>query len=152
MARPKLTDVPGIGKTTARVLARNGIRTVAALAEAPRDVIAAIPGFGPVRATTSKQAAIELLGRSATRAAAPKPKSVAPAKRAKPARKSRAPVSAGPADETGVEKKSKKKKKKEKKEKKKKKKKEKEKKRKSGGTKSGKKKDKKKGKKKGKKK
>jgi hypothetical protein len=112
MARPKLIDVPGIGQSTARLLARNGIRTVAALAEAPLDDIAAVPGFGPVRAKIARTAAIEVLGGPAKRAASPKPMPVSPPKPVTPAIKRPAAASAGATEEDGAGTKAKKKKKK----------------------------------------
>lgn len=112
MAGPKLIDVPGIGQSTARLLARNGIRTVAALAEAPLDVIAAVPGFGPVRAKIARAAAIKLLGGPAKRAAAPKPKPVSPPKPVTPVKKPPVAAGAGETEEDRTEKKPKKKKKK----------------------------------------
>ncbi len=39
MARPKITDVAGVGTAKATALAKNGIRTVAAMANAPIEKI-----------------------------------------------------------------------------------------------------------------
>jgi NAD-dependent DNA ligase len=45
-----LTDVKGIGPTSAQKLTANGITTAEALAAASPEQLAAVPGFGPLRA------------------------------------------------------------------------------------------------------
>ena len=56
-----LIDVPGIGADRAKALAEHGIGKLEELAAASVDRIAAVPGFGPVSARRSKQAAVELV-------------------------------------------------------------------------------------------
>ena len=60
MNEPTLTQVAGIGPATARLLAANGLTSVAAIANASIAEIAAVPGFGPTRAAAIKQAAQQL--------------------------------------------------------------------------------------------
>ena len=55
MARPKLTDIKGIGEATAARLAETRIRSVKAVAEAPREKLAKVPGFGAARAAAGWQ-------------------------------------------------------------------------------------------------
>ena len=74
--KPELTDVRGIGPSTARVLEAQGIGSVAALAKAKTDKVTAAPGFGEVRAAEVIAAAAALLAaagapRPAARMAAP---------------------------------------------------------------------------------
>lgn len=64
MARPKLTDVPGIGEATADLLAASGIRGAKTLAGASSEKLAAVRGFGPARAAAVQKAAKGLLGSS----------------------------------------------------------------------------------------
>ncbi len=59
--KPSLTAVRGIGRSTADVLAEHGIHSVADLAAAKSEAIAAIPGFGPARAAEVIKAASTLL-------------------------------------------------------------------------------------------
>jgi hypothetical protein len=64
--KPAITDISGIGPAVAEVLAEHRIRTVASLARASVEKIAAIPGFSEARATRVIAAATELLDASAT--------------------------------------------------------------------------------------
>ncbi len=59
--KPQLTDVRGIGPSTAQALEAQGIRTVAALAKASTAKVTAAPGFGEARAADVIAAAAELL-------------------------------------------------------------------------------------------
>ena len=64
--KPVITDISGIGSAAAEVLAEHRIRTVASLARASVEKIAAIPGFSEARAARVIAAATELLDASAT--------------------------------------------------------------------------------------
>lgn len=59
--KPQLTDIQGIGPTTAKALEAQGLRTVAALAKASTDKVVAAPGFGEIRAAEVIGAAAALL-------------------------------------------------------------------------------------------
>ena len=76
MTTKSLTDVPGIGPSTANALTEHGIKTAEDLANASATQIAAVPGFSAARAASAKKAAAELLAGTAkpapTRRAAPK--------------------------------------------------------------------------------
>ena len=89
MADPVLTDVRGIGPRTADGLAARGLDSIAAVAAAPPELIATLPGFSMSRARAVQEAAAVLAA-----SAAPAPSRVA-AKRAK----GRAESSAEPAKE-----------------------------------------------------
>jgi predicted RecB family nuclease len=73
---PTITDVPGIGPTTAEALAEHRIKTVRALANASLEKIAAVPGFSEARAAKVKAAAAALLANRA--AGAPLPEEAPP--------------------------------------------------------------------------
>jgi transcription termination factor NusA len=60
-----LSDVKGLGPSSANDLARHGIKTVEDLAKASIPEISAVPGFGEARAARVKAAAAELLGSGA---------------------------------------------------------------------------------------
>jgi hypothetical protein len=62
MAKPKLTDISGIGEATAAQLAKAKIHNVAALAKAAPEKLSAVPGFAAARAARVQAAAIKLLG------------------------------------------------------------------------------------------
>jgi len=64
MADLKLTDVEGIGPKTAEGLATLGIDSIKALAAAPVEIIATLPGFFASRAEAVKTAAGELIGKA----------------------------------------------------------------------------------------
>lgn len=66
--KPTLTDITGIGPSTAQDLADGGIRTVDDLANASASAICAVPGFGAIRAARIKAAAAELIRRSGSSA------------------------------------------------------------------------------------
>jgi len=68
--KPTLTDITGIGPSTAKDLADGGIRTVDDLANASASAICAVPGFGAIRAARIKAAAAELIRRSGSSAVA----------------------------------------------------------------------------------
>lgn len=80
----QLTDVRGIGPSTAQALEARGIRSVAALAKASVEKVVAAPGFGKARAADVIAAAAALLpAPSAPQPAAPKPASSAGKKKLK---------------------------------------------------------------------
>jgi len=70
MARPKLTDVKGIGDATAARLAEHKIRSVKAIAEAPKEKLAKVPGFGASRAAATIKSAKALMRAEARKSAA----------------------------------------------------------------------------------
>jgi len=91
-----ITDIPGIGSSSAGILAQNGYRTVQEIAETTAEKLGAVPGFGTIRATRVIKLANELL-------TAPVTDTLAPAKtRARPERA--APRSVQPAVAVGTEK------------------------------------------------
>ena len=45
-----ITDIPGIGPSTAEVLAKNGFKTLQQIAGSTVEKLAAVPGFGMIRA------------------------------------------------------------------------------------------------------
>ena len=59
--KAQITDVRGIGPSTARVLEAQGFRTVAALAKAKIDKVSAVQGFAETRAAEVIAAAAALL-------------------------------------------------------------------------------------------
>jgi len=61
MARRALTEVKGIGPSTAGALSEHGISSAEDLAQATVEAIAAVPGFSQARAVSMKKAAEELL-------------------------------------------------------------------------------------------
>ncbi len=61
MSQTQLTAVNGVGPATAKHLAAHGLDSAEALAAASIEDIAAVPGFGPARATAVRQAASMLL-------------------------------------------------------------------------------------------
>ena len=56
-----LTQVPGIGPSTAKVLAENGINSAQQLADTTLAQLTKVPGFGSARASRAIKAAIESL-------------------------------------------------------------------------------------------
>ena len=56
-----LTRIPGIGPSTAKVLAENGFKSAQQLAGTTIAQLAKVPGFGTARASRAINAAIELL-------------------------------------------------------------------------------------------
>ena len=52
-----LTDIPGIGENTAAILAEHGIDSVKALKKGGMKKLAAVPGFGELRAANVLNAA-----------------------------------------------------------------------------------------------
>ena len=68
--KPTITDIPGIGPAAAETLAEHRIRSLAGLARASVEKIAAIPGFSEARATSVIAAAAELTAASGTTPAA----------------------------------------------------------------------------------
>jgi predicted RecB family nuclease len=61
LMRPILSDVKGLGPSSVKALASNGIKSVEDLAQADIALISAVPGFGAARAANVKAAAVELL-------------------------------------------------------------------------------------------
>jgi len=59
--KPRLTEVAGIGQSTAAQLADHGIRTIEELAAAPVGKLATVRGFGATRAASVRKAAAGLL-------------------------------------------------------------------------------------------
>ncbi len=78
MATP-ITEIRGIGASTAAVLAKHGFKSAEDLAKASIDEIVAVPGFGESRAQKIKEAANERLSNP------PAPAEAAPAAPAAPA-------------------------------------------------------------------
>ena len=68
--KPVITDIPGIGPAAAETLAEHRIRSLAGLARASIEKIAAIPGFSEARATIIIAAAADLTAASGTTPAA----------------------------------------------------------------------------------
>jgi len=64
--KPVITDIPGIGPAAAETLAEHRIRSLAGLARASIEKIAAIPGFSEARATIIIAAAADLTAASGT--------------------------------------------------------------------------------------
>lgn len=60
-----ITDISGIGPTTAATLAANGFDSAEAIASADVQALCAVPGFGPVRAQATIKAAAKIAGASA---------------------------------------------------------------------------------------
>jgi hypothetical protein len=52
MASPKLTDIPGIGPSTAKSLTDRGFNTVGSVAVATVETLSTVPGFAPARSAT----------------------------------------------------------------------------------------------------
>ena len=67
--KPVITNIPGIGTVAADALAEHRITTLAQLARASVEQVAAVPGFSEARAARVIAAAGELLGASAETAA-----------------------------------------------------------------------------------
>ena len=61
MKQTKLTDVSGVGPATAEVLAKHGIDTPEALADASLAKLVTVPGIGAERAASLKEAATRVL-------------------------------------------------------------------------------------------
>lgn len=59
-----ITEVAGIGPSTATLLTEHGIKTAEALARSSQERLLSIPGFGPARAQSVLAAAVELVGAS----------------------------------------------------------------------------------------
>lgn len=89
MANHTLTDVKGIGATTAARLTALGIDSIETLEAAPSELIATLPGFSVNRADAIKAAARKLgrAGRRLSRGTAAEPKSAAEVERQKPGTK-----------------------------------------------------------------
>ena len=60
MAQREIIDISGIGPHTAKVLADRGIGSVDALAALSTEELAALPGFGPSRASALGRALAQL--------------------------------------------------------------------------------------------
>ncbi len=104
MATP-ITEIRGIGASTAAVLAKHGFKSAEDLAKASIDEIVAVPGFGESRAQKIKEAANERLTNP------PAPAEAAPAvAEAKPAKAATAAVVKGVKEKKVKEKKVKEKK------------------------------------------
>jgi hypothetical protein len=78
-----ITDIPGIGSSSAEILAKNGYRTVQQVGETTPEKLGAVPGFGLIRAARVIKLANALLTAPATDALAPSKTRVRP-KRAAP--------------------------------------------------------------------
>ena len=107
MATP-ITEIRGIGASTAAVLAKHGFKSAEDLAKASIDEIVAVPGFGESRAQKIKEAANERLSNP------PAPAEAAPAApaaaEAKPPKAAKAAVVKGVKEKKVKEKKVKEKK------------------------------------------
>lgn len=64
MANPTLSDISGIGPSAAEILEKGGFSTVAAVADAAVGALAALHGFGQIRAARTIAAARALLDAS----------------------------------------------------------------------------------------
>ena len=82
MSRQQLTDIAGIGPSTAKVLEDRGFSDVQKIASASVEDLAQVPGFGPVRAANVGTAAQALL-----LAAKASPKGAKPGKKRKDKKK-----------------------------------------------------------------
>ena len=60
----QLTDIQGIGESTAALLVQHGFNTVRAVAEAPVESLSTVPGFQMARAEVIIKAAEELLSQT----------------------------------------------------------------------------------------
>ena len=61
----ELVEIPGVGPVTAGALAEQGLGSVKKVAKAKVKQVAAVPGFGEVRARRVRDAARDLAGTSA---------------------------------------------------------------------------------------
>ncbi len=68
--KSQITDVRGIGPSTARALEAQGFRTVAALAKAKINKVSAVQGFAEIRAAEVIAAAVALLAEAGAAQAA----------------------------------------------------------------------------------
>jgi NAD-dependent DNA ligase len=78
MSKQQITNIPGIGAATARVLVDAGFPSVEAIAKASEDKLAVVPGFGPSRAAVVIAAARDLVASESSQRAGgaePSPKS-----------------------------------------------------------------------------
>jgi len=66
MALPHITDVKGIGRSTAAILSEHDVNTVEDLAQIDIDLLIALPGFSGTRAAMVINEAQALLGTGAT--------------------------------------------------------------------------------------
>ena len=66
MATP-LTEIPGIGPSTAEILQAQGFDSAETLAASTVEKVSEVPGFGTLRATAVIRAANELLNANATK-------------------------------------------------------------------------------------
>ncbi len=73
MSRPQVTDIAGIGPSTAKVLEDRGFSDIQKIASASIEDLAQVPGFGPVRAANVSTAAQALLLAAKTSPQATKP-------------------------------------------------------------------------------
>jgi NAD-dependent DNA ligase len=104
-----ISDIPGIGPSTAEVMAKNGYKTVQQIAETTAEKLGGVPGFGMIRATRVIKLANEVL-------TAPVTATSPPAKtRARPKRATPKPAAAGETEKQDKKKDKKKGKKKDKK-------------------------------------
>ena len=82
------TDIPGIGPAAAKTLKENGFKSLQEIASATIDQLAAVPGFGPIRAGRIIKAANGVLFDDADAAAKPaQPATTVRRTASKPARK-----------------------------------------------------------------
>jgi nucleotidyltransferase/DNA polymerase involved in DNA repair len=81
-----ITDIPGIGPSTAKVLGENGFKTVEEIAGTTVEKLSKVPGFGAVRASAAIRAANGPLSTSRPRRA------TTAISRIRPIRKKVAPV------------------------------------------------------------
>jgi nucleotidyltransferase/DNA polymerase involved in DNA repair len=62
-----ITDIPGIGPSTAKILGERGFKTAKAIAGTTVKKLSRVPGFGALRAGTVIKAAKQLIAATATR-------------------------------------------------------------------------------------
>jgi NAD-dependent DNA ligase len=81
-----ITDIPGIGPAAAKTLMENGFKSLREIADTTIDKLAAVPGFGSIRAGRVIKAANEVLSNAADAVAeADKPATTRSRVAAKPA-------------------------------------------------------------------
>ena len=68
-----LTDIPGIGPSTAEILQAQGFDSAETLAASTVEKVSEVPGFGTLRATAVIRAANELIGSNAADQSADQP-------------------------------------------------------------------------------
>jgi len=78
-----ITDIAGIGPSTASILSKHGFKSVETIATSKIEALCSVPGFGPVRAGAAISAAAKITSKKKAAPAKPKKKK----KEAKPIKK-----------------------------------------------------------------